>query len=141
MNRVIMTQYNECIVFLLAKAYQKSQANLKKRLKIYGLTSVQTLILEALWDEDGLTAGEIAKRLTLDNATVSGVLDRLTDSEWIIKQTDTEDKRSIRIFLSSKAINAKPSLMIERTSANDEILNKFSLEEKILFKRFLRDLL
>ncbi len=133
--------YTDCIVFLLAKAYQKSQNNLKNRLKPYGLTAVQALILEVLWEEDGLTAGEIAKRLVLDNATVSGVLDRLSDAEWIIKQTDPEDKRVLRIYIAPKAKAMEPQLMEERTRANDEIMNGFTMEERVVLKRLLRDFL
>ncbi len=133
--------YSDCIVFLLAKAYQKSQNNLKNRLKPYGLTAVQALILEALWEEDGLTAGEIAKRLVLDNATVSGVLDRLAEGEWIIKQTDPEDKRILRIHMAPKTKTMEPQLMSERTKTNDEILSDFSMEERIVLKRLLRDFL
>jgi DNA-binding MarR family transcriptional regulator len=136
-----MPQYMDCIVFLLAKAYQKSQNHLKGKLRSYGLTSVQALILEALWEEQGLTAGEIGKRLALDNATVSGVLDRLSDAGWIIKKNDPLDKRAVRVYLSPKALTQESSLIQERTNANDEILKRFSDAEKILFKRFLKDLL
>lgn len=136
-----MTQYMDCIVFLLAKAYQKSQNHLKGKLRPYGLTSVQALILEALLEEQGLTAGEIGKRLALDNATVSGVLDRLSDASWIIKKNDPLDKRALRVYLSEKARKQESSLIEERKNANNEILNGFSDAEKILFKRFLKDLL
>ena len=74
-----MTQYEDCIIFLLAKAYQKAHGNFKRHLLPYGITSVQHLILEALWVEEGLTASEIGKRLVLDNATRSGILDRMSE--------------------------------------------------------------
>ena len=133
--------YADCIVFLLAKASQKSQNYLKTRLKPLGLTAVQALVLEALLEEDGLTAGDIGKRLVLDNATLSGVLDRLADSQWILKRTDAEDKRVLRVFLAPKAIAMEPQLVQERDAANDEILEGFSMEERIVLKRLLRDLL
>lgn len=133
--------YTDCIVFLLAKASQKSQNYLKNRLKPLGLTAVQALVLEALLEEDGLTAGDIGKRLVLDNATLSGVLDRLADGQWIIKRTDAEDKRVLRIFLAPKAKAMEPQLVKERDAANDEILEGFSMEERIVLKRLLRDFL
>ncbi|MBI5895844.1 MAG: MarR family transcriptional regulator [Desulfobacterales bacterium] len=133
--------YGDCIVFLLAKASQKSQNLLKNRRKPLGLTSVHALVLEALLEEDGLTAGEIGKHLLLDNATVSGVLDRLADSHWIIKRSDTEDKRVLRIFLAAKAKSMEPQLIRERDAANDEVLSGFSMEERIVLKRLLRDFL
>ena len=132
--------YNDCIVFLLAKAYQKSQHLLKMRLKPYGLTAVQALVIEALMEEDGLTAGEISKRLVLDNATVSGVLDRMADNEWINKESDAEDKRVLRIHLSGKALELKEPLAKERDGANEEIMAGFSMDERVILKRLLKDL-
>ena len=134
-----MAQYDDCVVFLLAKAYQKAHGNLKKRLITYGLTPIQHLILEALWEEEGLSAGDIGKRLLLDGATLSGVLDRMNESGWVIKKTDPDDKRIIRIHLSKRSKKLKSTLMDERKAANEDILGKLSLEEKVLLKRLLKD--
>jgi DNA-binding MarR family transcriptional regulator len=134
-----MAQYDDCIVFLLAKAYQKAHGNMKRHLVDHGITPSQYLILESLWDEEGLSAGDIGKRLVLDSATLSGVLDRMAEKGWIVKKTDPEDKRFIRIYLSDTAKDLKPFLMGEREKANEEILIDLSLEEKVLLKRLLRD--
>ena len=40
-----MAQYEDCIIFLLAKAYQKAHGNFKQHLLPYGITPVQHLIL------------------------------------------------------------------------------------------------
>jgi len=136
----MLKTYKDCICFLFAKANQKSQAVLKKMLKPYGLTPVQILILEALWEDDGLTAGDLSKRLVLDNATLSGVLDRLADADWISKETDAEDKRAIRIHLSNKAREYQEDLFQAREHVNETILQSFSQEEKLLLKRLLKDL-
>jgi DNA-binding MarR family transcriptional regulator len=134
-----MAQYEDCIVFLLAKANQRAHGILKRRLHSHGLTPVQHLILEALWDEEGLSAGEIGKRLVLDTATLSGVLDRMAEAGWILKRTDRDDRRVLRLYLSNKAKGAQQSLIEERTRANEEILDGMRLEEKVLLKRLLRD--
>lgn len=133
-------RYNECIVFLLAKANQTAQRNLKKRLKKFNLTTVQGLILGELLEEDGMTASEIGTRLVLDNATVSGVLDRLLERGWIVKEADVNDKRVQKIFLSSRNEDELiRQLFSARRTANEETLKNLSLEEQILLKRFLRD--
>ncbi|MCG8470510.1 MAG: MarR family transcriptional regulator [Desulfobacterales bacterium] len=131
--------YEECICFLFAKANQKAQSTMKRRLKPYKLTGVQILILEALWEEDGQTAGEIARRVSLDNATLSGVLDRLTDSGWVLKETDHQDKRALKVRLSSKALATKGELLEVREEVNHEILHSLAPEEVRLFKRFLAE--
>ena len=94
---------------------------------------------EALREEDGLSAGDIGKRLVLDNATLSGVLDRLAERGWIEKQTDLHDKRLLRIHLTDKAKAVQGELGEERDQANEEILHALSVEEKVLLKRLLRD--
>lgn len=134
-----MDKFKDCVIFLLAKAYQKAHGTFKKRLTGYGLTPIQHLILEVLWDEDGLSASTISERLVLDPATLSGVLERMVLGGWIFKHSDPEDKRTLRICLSDKGISLKPRLTTERDQANQECLDGLTMEEKVLLKRLLRD--
>jgi DNA-binding MarR family transcriptional regulator len=135
-----MANYEDCIVFLLAKAYQRAHGNLRRYLFPYELTPVQHLILEAVWEQEGLSAGDIGKRLGLDNATLSGILDRMTEKGWLIKAADEIDKRFIRVHLTEKAKTLRSTLTSERQKANEEILKALSLEEKVLLKRLLKDI-
>lgn len=135
-----MEKFKDCVIFLLAKAYQKAHAGFKKRLTDYGLTPIQHLILEVLWDKDGLSASTISDRLKLDQATLSGVLERMVAGDWIIKQPDPEDKRTSRIRLSKKGISLKANLTNERDRANQECLQGLTVEERVLLKRLLRDI-
>jgi len=134
-----MTTFDDCIIFLLAKAYQKAHGEFKKRLQSYGLTPIQHLVIEALWQEDGLAAKDLGQKLVFDGATLSGVLDRLAAGNWVTKHTDPEDKRVLRVFLSQKSKDLKPALSEARDQTNAELLNSFTLEEKVLLKRLLRD--
>jgi DNA-binding MarR family transcriptional regulator len=135
-----MKSYDDCILFLLAKAYQKAHGDFKKRLHSYSLTPIQHLVLEALWNEDGLSVGDIGKRLVFDGATLSGVLDRLSAGGWVSKQSDTEDKRMLRICLTRKSNDLKIQLSEVRNKTNEDLLARFSLEEKVLLKRLLKDI-
>jgi len=135
-----MKTYDDCIIFLLAKAYQKAHGDFKKRLQSYGLTPIQHLILEVLWAEDGLSASDIGKKLILDGATLSGVLDRLSAGGWIIKNPDIDDKRVLRNYLTPKSKELKPNLSEARDQTNEDLLYPFSIEEKVLLKRLLRDM-
>jgi len=135
-----MKSYDDCIIFLLAKAYQKAHGDFKRRLQSYGLTPIQHLILEVLWASDGLSASDIGKKLVLDGATLSGVLERLAAGGWILKQADSEDKRVLRNYLTPKSKELKPRLSQVRDETNADLLKPFSLEEKVLLKRLLRDM-
>jgi DNA-binding MarR family transcriptional regulator len=132
--------YEDCVVYLLAKAYQRAHTVAKQRIAVYGLTPVQQLVLGVLYEEEGISAGDIGKKLVLDPATLSGVLDRMAEGGWIVKKTDPSDKRLLQIFLTNQAKALAPKLMEERDKANEEILKKLSFEEKVLLKRLLKDL-
>ena len=131
----------DCTVFLLGKAYQKAHSDFQKRLKPYGLTNMQHLVLEGLWYKNGMTATELCKGLVLDKATLSGVLERMVESGWIVKKPDLEDRRVQRIYISDKADSFKDRLINERTQANKDLLSNFTMEESIILKRLLRDIM
>lgn len=131
----------DCMVFLLGKAYQKAHGDFKKRLLPYNLTNLQHLVLEGLWYKQGITAAELGKMLILDKATLSGVLERMVRAGWIIKKADPDDARFQLISTTKKANDLKKVLLEERQTANHELLQNFSIEEKLLFKRMIKDLI
>lgn len=131
----------DCTVFLLGKAYQKAHGEFKKRLKPFGLTNIQHLVLEGLWYQEGVTATELGKTLILDKATLSGVLDRMVEGGWIVKIQAPDDKRVSRLYPSDKANRMKTELIEVRKQANDDLLAGFRPDEQILLKRFLWDLI
>lgn len=134
-----MISYRENIVFLLAKGHQRAQGVLKGYLNAFGLTPMQCLFMESLWDEDGLSVGEVGRRIALDTATLAGVLDRMVTAGWVRREADPDDGRVTRVYLTDKAKGSIPDLAASIERTNNELLSNFSLEEKLLFKRFLRD--
>lgn len=134
-----MVSFQDVILFTLGKAYQKVYGIFKGRLQSYGLTPMQALVLHALYEEEGLSAGELGKRLALDSATLSGVLDRMAESGWIIKNVK-EDRRALNIRLSDKSRQYRDKFLKETEEVNHEVLSIFNTEEKLLFIRMLKDL-
>jgi len=114
---------------------------IQTRLEPYGLTNIQYVVLEALWNKEGLSAVELGRALKIDKATLSGVLDRMTEAKWLIKKKDARDRRVLRLSPSGKANRLKEKLIEERKKANEELLSKFTQEERVVLKRLLVDLL
>jgi MarR family transcriptional regulator, organic hydroperoxide resistance regulator len=137
-NNIINT---DCYIFLLAKASQKGHQLVQKRLEPYEITNIQYIVLEVLWNQEGLTAVELGKRLMIDKATLSGILERMVEGGWLIKSPDDQDKRMIRLFPSEKSQALKGKLIEEREEANEELLSGFDPEERTLLKSLLLRLL
>lgn len=131
----------DCFTFMLAKAYQQAHGHFRKSLEPYGLTNIQHAVLEGLWYEDGQTATELGELLRLDKATLSGVLARMQDSGWVDRRADPTDGRVVRIYPSAQANAVKDELIAIRKTSDKEILSRYSIEEQLLFKRFLMALI
>ena len=71
-------------------------------LKPLGLTYTQYILFLVLWERDGLTVGEICKRLMLDSGTLSPVLKKLRQEGYIEKWQSVTDERSFIITLTEK---------------------------------------
>lgn len=69
-------------------------------LKAIGLTYTQYIIFLVLWEKDGLSVGEICKRLMLDSGTLSPVLKKLRQQGYIEKSQSPADERSFIITLT-----------------------------------------
>ncbi len=132
---------SDCYIFLLSRASQKGHQLVQKRLEPYEITNIQYVVLEMLWNQDGLTAVELGKRLMIDKATLSGILDRMVNGGWVVKSPGERDKRIIRLFPSEKAQALKKKLIKEREKANEELLAGFNKEEKVLLKKLLLEIL
>jgi DNA-binding MarR family transcriptional regulator len=137
---VFMISYQDAILFILSKANQRVYATFKSKLQSYGMTPMQGLVLHALYEEEGLSAGELGKRLTLDSATLSGVLDRMTEGGWIIKNTAKEDRRVLSIQLTDKSRQCRDKFVKDTVEVNQEVLSLFNMEERLLLLRMLKDL-
>ena len=92
--------------FLCFALYSASLAMTKlyqSRLKPLGLTYPQYLVLQVLWEKDGLAVSEVGTHVRLDSGTLSQLLKRLEQSGVICRQRDTQlDERRVLIFLTEQ---------------------------------------
>ena len=86
----------------------------KNLLKNYGMTGPQLLILKRIDESEFLSVSEIAKNVSLSQATVTNILARLEHQGYIIRHRGEADKRKVYIETSEKArriLESKPSLL------------------------------
>lgn len=65
-----------------------------------GMTAPQILLLQAIKSQDGSTLGELAHEVSLSQATVSAILDRLEKRDLIYRKRSTVDKRVVHACLT-----------------------------------------
>lgn len=119
-----------CIFFQMAKANQTGIKFLNQKILGLGITPVQAMVLSFLSEEDRITAGELGKKIELDSATLTGLLDRLENARLIERQGNPDDRRSIKIHLTpqGRKTGLEAGRLIEE--ANREFLSAFTETEK-----------
>lgn len=66
------------------------------------MTAVQFYVLSSLWEIDGVKFKELAQKLSMDGATLTGTLDRLERQGVFTRADDLEDRRSIDACFSGR---------------------------------------
>lgn len=72
----------------------------KPMLAPLGLTYPQYLALLVLWEQDGLTVGELGERLFLDSGTLTPLLKRMETAGWLQRARAADDERRVLVSLS-----------------------------------------
>lgn len=83
----------------------------------YGLTSPQLVVLLELAKRDDIPVGELARRISLSNATVTNILGRLEKRGFVIRARSESDRRRVLIQLSGAGrdvLREAPPLIEER---------------------------
>jgi DNA-binding MarR family transcriptional regulator len=82
-----------------------------------GVTVVQLKALYRISINPDISLGELAEKLRLTNSTVSGVIDRLVQSELVERIIPPENRRAISIHLTEKGKG-----LLEKIYTSDSIL-------------------
>lgn len=87
----------------------------RKRLRPFGITYPQYLVLLVLWEQDGLTVNGIGDRLFLDSATLTPLLKRMERQNLIGRQRAKNDERHVVITLTGdgEALRARAAALVE----------------------------
>lgn len=124
--------------FLINQLAHMMQVELEHRLTQYGVTSSQWAVLALLWKKEGLSQVDIQHKLRLEKATVTGLIQRMTRSGLVFKNTDPYDKRIHRIFLTDKGKQLEAFLIPEAMNVNERVLTGFSTEQKEIFLQLIK---
>ncbi|MCG1797142.1 MarR family transcriptional regulator [Staphylococcus epidermidis] len=90
-NQLCFSAYN--VSRLFAQFYEK-------KLKQFGITYSQYLVLLILWEENPQTLNSIGRHLDLSSNTLTPLLKRLEQSGWVKRERQQSDKRQLIITLT-----------------------------------------
>ena len=99
-------------------------------LQALGLTYPQYLVFLLLWEHGQLTVKELGEKLLLDSGTLTPLLKRMEQKQWLSRRRDPRDERSVVIALlpAGRALEAQaeqiPTRMLDKMQMSEaEILS------------------
>ena len=72
-------------------------------ISIKDITYSQVLAIISI-PSDGVEMSELARKLGLDNSTITRLMIRLEDKGWVGRKQSKRDKRAIKVFLRTKGL-------------------------------------
>jgi len=122
---MIQQDLSDSVMSTLRQIIRAIDLQSKQLTKKYGLTGPQLIILKEIYKSPYSPISEIAKTVSLSQATVTSILDRLCQQGFSIRQRSEKDKRKVNITLTDKAIvvlEKNPSVLQDEFSEEFEKL-------------------
>lgn len=106
----------------------------------HGVRSGQQFILQCLWETDGLTPGEIARRLELATPTVTRAATRMEAAGLLRRSPHPTDARLVRLVLTDRGRELESVIAAEMHKLSEKALRGFGPAERKQLLRFLREI-
>jgi len=130
----------EHICFNIGRVMRKVYEHYESRLSPFGLTTPQYMVFNALWMGDGITIGELGQRVSLDGSTITGILDRMEKNGYVERRPNADDRRSALVYLTDKAREVGPQIIIFADELDANMRKNFSPDEMLVFERVLKQI-
>ena len=101
------------IGYVVNRAALRMKAELQRafRAKGYNLTTEHWAVMNCLWEKEGTTQTEIARKIAKDKTNLTRILDVMERNGLIKREYHESDRRSYRIFLTQEAWEMKDELI------------------------------
>jgi DNA-binding MarR family transcriptional regulator len=101
-----MTPITEEVLASIRKLIRASDVYSSKVRQLSGLTSAQLLLLRAIEQSPSASLGELARQISLSQATTSTILKRLESAGFTYKTRSENDRRRSQVFLTESGSEA-----------------------------------
>ncbi|QEQ95360.1 MarR family winged helix-turn-helix transcriptional regulator [Neptunomonas concharum] len=95
-----MEKSDEALI-LLRQIIRATDMQEKEISRSTGLTLPQLMVMQTLRNNSPITSGELAKEISLTQATVTSILDRLEKKGLVARERGVDDKRKVWLHLTN----------------------------------------
>ena len=122
--------------FLLVQVSKLHRSRAHHLLESLGLYRGQTHVLRALWEQEGMTHGELAAQIRVQPATITKMIQRMEKAGFVARRPDPKDQRVSRVYLTEAGRTVQGKVEQVWQTLEDETFAGFTFEERVLLRRF-----
>jgi DNA-binding MarR family transcriptional regulator len=122
---------------LIVRLAHAMSSELDSKLRPYGVTISQWTLLKQLWRQEGRSQVELQEMLGLEAATITGLIQRMTNLGLVQRRPDPNDKRVQRVYLTERGRELQ-CLTAPLEEVNARVLQGFTADEQEFFIRLLK---
>lgn len=123
--------------YLARYAHRAFVKALEGELAPHGILTSQWSVLRILWTTEGLTQVELAERMRVEKASLTGVLEGMERGGLILRMRNADDRRKINIRLAAKGRRLKAELLPYVSVINRRATLGMSEAEIVLLRELL----
>ncbi len=123
-------KHQETIDYFLKVVWQNIANTYNQIASEFELTQSIGYMLINIDEEHGTTVSQIASLLGLKSTSLSRMLNNLENDDLIYRETSNLDKRSVKVYLTSKGKEKRHVARMVVRKFNDYLSSNFSDEEK-----------
>lgn len=131
---------SDCIINLLVLKAKNGTRSWKNNISDLGVTAAQARVLAVMYESGDVSASELSSITAIDNATLTGILDRLEAMNAVNRLHDPSDRRSIRLRLTTDGERLAADIYSRVDPANKEFLANLTETETSMLEELLRRL-
>jgi MarR family transcriptional regulator, organic hydroperoxide resistance regulator len=128
---------SESLDQLLAQVCRLKHARIQALLETLGLYEGQPSMLRTLWAEEGLTHTELAKRLRVQPATITKMIQRMQKAGFVERRPDPQDERVSRVYLTEAGRAVQTDVRGVWHTLEKDAFAQFTDEERALLRHYL----
>lgn len=104
----------------------------------FDLTPVQFAALDAIIAHPGIDQAGVAANIAYDRATIGGVIDRLEQKGYVIREVSKRDRRAREVRASQAGMTAFEQILPVVTALQDDVLARLDRDERHAFLALAR---
>jgi len=132
---------NNSFAFWIHRLNHVLQEQFNQRLKQYDVSWPQWMVLNVLHTDSSITPAVIAVQLGIDRSGVTRLLDRLEKKDYLTREHDKLDRRSVNLLLTTKGRSLIDEMNAVAREHQNDFLKDLHSSERLAYKKAMQKIL